>query len=66
MLKEETFARQFSGRLDEREIEAAVMERLYAEEDNTEIQEMIAKFYSKFDELHEYSVGMALAKSPNK
>lgn len=28
VLKEETFARQFSGRLDEKEIEAAVMERL--------------------------------------
>jgi hypothetical protein len=27
---------------------------------------MIARFYNKFDELHEHSVGLALAKSPNK
>jgi len=27
---------------------------------------MIAKFYNKFDELHEQSVSLALAKSPNK
>ena len=27
---------------------------------------MIAKFYNKFDELHEQSVNQALAKSPNK
>ena len=27
---------------------------------------MIAKFYNKFDELHEQSLTMALAKSPNK
>lgn len=27
---------------------------------------MIAKFYNKFDELHEQSVQHALAKSPNK
>lgn len=27
---------------------------------------MIAKFYDKFDELHEHSVHQALARSPNK
>jgi hypothetical protein len=27
---------------------------------------MIAKFYNKFDELHEQSIVQALAKSPNK
>lgn len=27
---------------------------------------MIAKFYRKFDELHEQSVGQVLARSPNK
>ena len=27
---------------------------------------MIAKFYNKFDELHEQSVNVALAKSPNR
>lgn len=32
------------------------MERLYADEENAEIQQMIAKFYEKFDELHEQSV----------
>lgn len=42
------------------------MERLQAEEDGAEIQDMIAKFYNKFDELHEQSVHFALAKSPNK
>ena len=34
ILREEPFARQFSGRLDEREIEQAVLERLYAEEES--------------------------------
>lgn len=27
---------------------------------------MIARFYDKFDELHEHSINKALAKSPNK
>eukprot|EP00347_Sterkiella_histriomuscorum_P022188 403331364 len=67
ILREESFAREFSGvQLDEQQIEAAVMERLQAEEESAEIQEMIAKFYNKFDELHEQSVSLALAKSPNK
>lgn len=66
ILKAESFLRQFSGRLDEKEIEAAVIDRLQAEEENAEIQEMIAKFYNKFDELHEQSIGMALSRSPNK
>lgn len=66
ILKEESFVRQFSGRFDQKEIEAAVLDRLQADEENAEIQDMIAKFYNKFDELHEQSVGMALSKSPNK
>jgi hypothetical protein len=48
------------------EIEQAVIERLQAEEESAEIQDMIARFYNKFDELHEQSVQAALAKSPNK
>jgi len=43
-----------------------VIERLQAEEESAEIQDMIARFYNKFDELHEQSVQAALAKSPNK
>ncbi len=35
------------------EIEQAVIERLQAEEESAEIQDMIARFYNKFDELHE-------------
>ena len=66
IIREESFKRQFSSNLDEKEIEAAVIERLQAEEESAEIQEMIAKFYNKFDELHEQSVGQALARSPNK
>lgn len=27
---------------------------------------MIAKFYTKFDDLHEHSIGQTLARSPNK
>lgn len=42
------------------------MEKLQAEEETQEIQDMIARFYNKFDELHEHSVQAALAKSPNK
>lgn len=49
-----------------RDIEAAVIERLQAEEESADIQDMIARFYNKFDELHEQSVQAALAKSPNK
>lgn len=49
-----------------REIEAAVIEKLQAEEESAEIQDMIARFYNKFDELHEQSVQATLAKSPNK
>ena len=38
VLVEEPFKRQFSGsKLDEKEIEAAVMERMFAEEENLEI-----------------------------
>jgi glutamyl-tRNA reductase len=39
---------------------------LYQEEENQEVQDMIAKFYTKFDDLHEHSIGQALARSPNK
>ena len=49
-----------------RELEAAVIEKLQAEEESAEIQDMIARFYNKFDELHEQSVQAALAKSPNR
>jgi hypothetical protein len=48
------------------EVEQAVIERLQAEEESAEIQDMIARFYNKFDELHEQSVQSALAKSPNR
>ena len=37
----------------ERDIEQAVIEKLYQEEETQDIQHMIAKFYNKFDELHE-------------
>ena len=48
------------------EVEQAVIERLQAEEESAEIQDMIARFYNKFDELHEQSVQNALARSPNR
>jgi len=35
------------------EIKQAVIDRLLQEEETLEIQHMIAKFYNKFDELHE-------------
>ncbi len=56
----------YQGLVSPQEIEAAVIERLQAEEESAEIQDMIARFYNKFDELHEQSVQAALAKSPNK
>ena len=37
----------------EKDIEQAVIEKLYQEEETQDIQQMIAKFYNKFDELHE-------------
>ena len=43
-----------------------MVEKIYQEEETQDIQEMIAKFYNKFDELHEQSISQALAKSPNK
>ena len=52
--------------ISEHEIEVAVFQRLYAEEESADIQQMIAQFYNKFDELHEQSLTQALAKSPNK
>ena len=51
---------------NERDIEQAVIDKLYQEEETQDIQDMIAKFYNKFDELHEQSVNQALAKSPNR
>lgn len=50
----------------ERDLEQAVIDKLYQEEETQEIQHMIAKFYDKFDELHEQSVGQTLSKGPNK
>ena len=49
----------------EREIEQAVIDKLYQEEETQDIQHMIAKFYNKFDELHEQSINQALAKGPS-
>ena len=49
----------------ERDIEQAVIDKLYQEEETQDIQQMIAKFYNKFDELHEQSVTQALSKQPN-
>lgn len=54
------------GMLNEQDIESAVFQKLYAEEESADIQTMIAQFYNKFDELHEQSLTAALAKSPNK
>ncbi len=54
------------GLFSEQDIEVAVFQRLYAEEESADIQQMIAQFYNKFDELHEQSLTQALAKSPNK
>jgi len=48
------------------EIKQAVIDRLLQEEETLEIQHMIAKFYNKFDELHEQSVNNALATNPNR
>ena len=48
------------------DLQQAVIDKLYQEEETQDIQQMIAKFYNKFDELHEQSVQHALAKSPNK
>ena len=42
------------------------LDRLLQEEETLEIQHMIAKFYNKFDELHEQSVNNALATNPNR
>ena len=50
----------------EMDLQQAVIDKLYQEEETQDIQQMIAKFYNKFDELHEQSVQQALAKSPNK
>lgn len=41
------------GTFSENDMELAVIQRLYAEEESADIQQMIAQFYNKFDELHE-------------
>lgn len=51
--------------LIERQIEQAVIDKFYQEEETHDIQQMIAKFYNKFDELHEQSVQQTLSKKPN-
>ena len=78
ILKQEPIASQISAQLvvgpqgtiiqgySERDIEQAVIDKLYQEEETQDIQNMIAKFYNKFDELHEQSVAQALAKEPNR
>lgn len=66
MLQSEPFASQIaSGLYTEQQVEAAVFSKFY-EEENTDIQQMIAQFYNKFDELHEQSLTAALSKNPNK
>ena len=40
----------------EADIERAVIDKLNQEEETNDIQKMIAKFYNKFDELHEQSI----------
>jgi len=37
----------------EMDIQQAVIDKLYQEEETQDMQQMIAKFYNKFDELHE-------------
>ena len=54
VLKEEPFVQIIAQqKLSERDIEAAIFDKLYAEEESADIQQMIAQFYNKFDELHE-------------
>ena len=55
-----------SYNLSQADIETAVLQKVLAEEESSEIQQMIAQFYNKFDELHEQSLTAALSKSPNK
>ena len=54
------------GLYTEEDIEVAIYNKLYQEEESSGIQSMIAQFYQKFDELHEQSLSQALARSPNK
>lgn len=65
ILREEPMASQIQAQLmvgaggkvisgyTERDIEQAVVDKIYQEEETQDIQDMIAKFYNKFDELHE-------------
>lgn len=67
VLAQEPFAQLLGqGLFTEQDMEMAVYQRLYAEEESADIQQMIAQFYNKFDELHEQSLTAALARSPNK
>ena len=77
IMKEEPIASQIAAQLvigpngdvlngyTEKDIEQAVIDKLYQEEETQDIQQMIAKFYNKFDDLHEQSVTQALSKNPN-
>ena len=68
ILREEPMASQIQAQLmvgaggkvisgyTERDIEQAVVDKIYQEEETQDIQDMIAKFYNKFDELHEQSI----------
>ena len=64
--QEPFFSLMQQGLFSEQDIEVAVFQKIYAEEESADIQQMIAQFYNKFDELHEQSLTQALAKSPNK
>ena len=66
LAQEPFFSLMQQGLFSEMDIEAAVFQKIYAEEESADIQQMIAQFYNKFDELHEQSLTQALAKSPNK
>ena len=44
------------GLFSEQDMEIAVFQKIYAEEESADIQQMIAQFYNKFDELHEQSL----------
>lgn len=54
VLKQEPFASQIAqGLITAEEVETAIYGKLYHEEESSGIQQMIAQFYNKFDELHE-------------
>ena len=47
-------------------MEIAVFQKMYAEEESADIQQMIAQFYNKFDELHEQSLTKHLPRAQTK